>query len=511
MSKGCGAISSLVASAGRTRARSPSASAAMLARIASSAGRARSTRRASAAPRESASRPTAPVPANRSRNRLPRSGGTPCSSMLSRASRARSLVGRVSRPGGATSRRPRCRPATIRTKPGGFDTPPALGFPRARPARRCPCCASRSSAAAASAGCTPDNIAAHPKAQLASTYDVAPPSAEAVAERARGEGGGLGRGGALDPAVDAVLIASSTDTHVELITAAAKAGKAILCEKPIDLDIGTVDACWKEIGALNRADHDRLQPPLRPVLRGAARGDPGRARSASVEQVVITSRDPGPPPVAYIKVSGGLFRDMTIHDFDMARFLLGEHGRGDGVRRRNLIDPGDRGRRATSTPRWSSCAPRAAPCATSTTAAAAPMATTSGSRCSARRACCRPATAARRRSRRWGAERTEAEDPVLDFFIERYREAYVAEIDHFIDCVSRTGRRPGRLRGRARGAAPRRRRLPLDRDRPRRERQGLEAGEPQLTSALTARPIATQTGTLSAQPSAMPFITRKLS
>ena len=95
-----------------------------------------------------------------------------------------------------------------------------------------------------------DNLAAHPKAELAWAYDVARPAAVAVAEAHGCRVAGTVAEVLDDTGVDAVLIASSTDTHVELITAAAKAHKAILCEKPIDLDIAKVDACWKEIGGL---------------------------------------------------------------------------------------------------------------------------------------------------------------------------------------------------------------------------------------------------------------------
>jgi myo-inositol 2-dehydrogenase/D-chiro-inositol 1-dehydrogenase len=126
-----------------------------------------------------------------------------------------------------------------------------------------------------------------------------------------------------DPKVDAVLIASSTDTHADLAIAAAKAGKAIFCEKPIDLSLKRVDACLaavKKAGvpmfvAFNR----RFDPDFRDLRERINKGAIG-----TVEQVIISSRDPGLPPVAYLKVSGGQFRDMTIHDFDMARFLLGE-------------------------------------------------------------------------------------------------------------------------------------------------------------------------------------------
>jgi myo-inositol 2-dehydrogenase/D-chiro-inositol 1-dehydrogenase len=126
-----------------------------------------------------------------------------------------------------------------------------------------------------------------------------------------------------DTEVDAVLIASSTDTHADLAIAAAKAGKAIFCEKPIDLSLAKVDTCLAAVRAagvpmlvgFNR----RFDPNFSALKERVRNGDIG-----NVEQVVITSRDPGLPPLAYLKVSGGQCRDMTIHDFDMARWLLGE-------------------------------------------------------------------------------------------------------------------------------------------------------------------------------------------
>jgi myo-inositol 2-dehydrogenase/D-chiro-inositol 1-dehydrogenase len=126
-----------------------------------------------------------------------------------------------------------------------------------------------------------------------------------------------------DRDVQAVLIASSTDTHARLAIAAARAGKAIFCEKPIDLSLKRVDACLSEVEkagvpmfvGFNR----RFDPSFSALKKRLDAGEIG-----AVEQVVISSRDPGPPPLAYVKVSGGMFRDMTIHDFDMARWLLGE-------------------------------------------------------------------------------------------------------------------------------------------------------------------------------------------
>ncbi|KZL26965.1 inositol 2-dehydrogenase [Pseudovibrio sp. Ad37] len=126
-----------------------------------------------------------------------------------------------------------------------------------------------------------------------------------------------------DPAIDAVIIATPTDLHAEQIEQAARAGKAIFCEKPIHLDGDRVRECLKvveETGAkLMVGFNRRFDPNFAEVKRQIEAGVIG-----DVEMVQITSRDPSPPPVDYVKRSGGLFKDMMIHDFDMARFLLGE-------------------------------------------------------------------------------------------------------------------------------------------------------------------------------------------
>lgn len=126
-----------------------------------------------------------------------------------------------------------------------------------------------------------------------------------------------------DDAVDAVLIASATSTHVELIEAAAAVKKAIFCEKPIDLDLARAD---RAIAAVEAAGvpffvgfNRRFDPHFSSLRSQVQSGAVGK-----VETVAITSRDPAPPPIEYVKVSGGLFRDMMIHDFDMARWLLPE-------------------------------------------------------------------------------------------------------------------------------------------------------------------------------------------
>jgi myo-inositol 2-dehydrogenase/D-chiro-inositol 1-dehydrogenase len=123
--------------------------------------------------------------------------------------------------------------------------------------------------------------------------------------------------------IDAVVICTPTDTHADLIERFVKAGKAVFCEKPIDLSLARVKACLEVVrahkGTLMVGFNRRFDPHFRAVRAEIDKGTIG-----DVEMVVITSRDPGAPPVDYIKRSGGIFRDMTIHDFDMARFLLGE-------------------------------------------------------------------------------------------------------------------------------------------------------------------------------------------
>jgi myo-inositol 2-dehydrogenase / D-chiro-inositol 1-dehydrogenase len=123
------------------------------------------------------------------------------------------------------------------------------------------------------------------------------------------------------PDVDAIAVCTSTDTHVDLIIAAAAAGKAIFCEKPVSLDAGEVDRALAAVDAagvpLMVGFNRRFDPGHRAVRDAVASGAVGDVRI-----VRITSRDPAPPPIDYIKVSGGMFMDMTIHDFDMARFIV---------------------------------------------------------------------------------------------------------------------------------------------------------------------------------------------
>ena len=138
--------------------------------------------------------------------------------------------------------------------------------------------------------------------------------------------------------IEAVAICSPTDTHADLIERAAKAGKAIFCEKPVDLSADRVRACLEVVKAhkakLMIGFNRRFDPNFASLRRRIAEGAIG-----AVELVQITSRDPGPPPISYIERSGGLFRDMMIHDFDMARFVLGEEVVAVSAFGSSLVDP----------------------------------------------------------------------------------------------------------------------------------------------------------------------------
>ncbi|WP_028034056.1 inositol 2-dehydrogenase [Chelativorans sp. J32] len=165
-------------------------------------------------------------------------------------------------------------------------------------------------------------ITSNPDARLVAVADAVQSAAEDIAARYGCEVRTIDE---IERAVDidAVVICTPTDTHSDLIERFARAGKAIFCEKPIDLDLGRVKACLKvvkETGATLMVGFNRRFDPHFVAVRAAI--DEGKI--GKVEMVQITSRDPGAPPVSYIRSSGGILRDMTIHDFDMARFLLGE-------------------------------------------------------------------------------------------------------------------------------------------------------------------------------------------
>jgi myo-inositol 2-dehydrogenase/D-chiro-inositol 1-dehydrogenase len=165
-------------------------------------------------------------------------------------------------------------------------------------------------------------IAANPKAKLAYIADAVPAAAEALASTYGAKVASVDEiMRAKD--VDAVLIGSPTGFHAEQIQAASNAGKAIMCEKPVSLSVATIHQTLKVVeknkSTLMIGFNRRFDPNFAELQSRIRKGVVGE-----VEIVTVISRDPGPPPADYVKGSGGLFRDMMIHDFDMARFLMGE-------------------------------------------------------------------------------------------------------------------------------------------------------------------------------------------
>jgi len=275
------------------------------------------------------------------------------------------------------------------------------------------------------------NIARHPGARLRHVVDVDSAAATRLAAQYGAEPST--RAAALaDPAVDAVLIASSTDTHAELIEAAARAGKAVFCEKPIDLDTKRVESCLavvQQTGTVLMVGFNRRFDPNFAKLHAQLRA----GRIGKIEMLAITSRDPGPPPLAYIKVSGGMFRDMMIHDLDMARWLLGEEPVEVFAAASCLVDP-------------------AIGAAGDVDSAVVTLKTASGMLCqiaNSRRASYgydqrieahgSKGSVAAENQRAVSIEIASAKGytrpPLFDFFMTRYTQAYANEIAAFIDAI----------------------------------------------------------------------------
>jgi myo-inositol 2-dehydrogenase/D-chiro-inositol 1-dehydrogenase len=277
------------------------------------------------------------------------------------------------------------------------------------------------------------NVAANPDVQLSV---IADPWREGVDKLAAK----LGCAAAYDCAeaitrddVDAIVIGTPTDTHIDLMLRAAKLGKPVLCEKPIDLDFAKAARAVEEIERLNGkvmlGFNRRFDPDTLHMRKAIAEGSIGEVR-----QVIITSRDPGLAPVEYLTQSGGIFRDMTIHDFDTARTLLGEEPVELTAIASRLVNP-----ELAQIDDYDSVMVL--------------LRTASGKQCHIN--CCREAVYGydqrlevfgskgmilndnHRPStvRSYNASQTEAREPLLNFFLERYADSYRNELNQFIDAV----------------------------------------------------------------------------
>ena len=174
--------------------------------------------------------------------------------------------------------------------------------------------------------------------KLVTVYDVVESAAQSLASDNGASAARSVEEALQHPEVDAVLIATSSDTHVDLILRAIQAGKAVMCEKPLAPNLSDALRCTNSLGAqtsnvflgFNRR-FDFGHAALKKAIDAGEIGN--------LEQLTITSRDPAPPPLDYIPKSGGLFRDMMIHDFDMARWILGEEPVSIHSRGSCLVDP----------------------------------------------------------------------------------------------------------------------------------------------------------------------------
>jgi myo-inositol 2-dehydrogenase/D-chiro-inositol 1-dehydrogenase len=276
------------------------------------------------------------------------------------------------------------------------------------------------------------SVVAHPEAELALVVDPIEAAATALAAT-HGTKWSLDPQDAFDDrSIDAVIIGTPTNTHIDMLERAVAADKKVLLEKPIDLDLAKIDAAWAEIEpkapfvmlGFNR----RFDPSFREVRERVGQGEIGIVRALR-----ITSRDPQPPPAAYLGVSGGMFKDMTIHDFDMARFQLGDFVEVQAMTSDNGLDTFKEAKDHAQ--------------------AVVVMRAASGALCTIvnSRSC---AFGYDQRLEAFGdggsleagnwtastvraatASHTEAAGPILNFFLERYMPAFKNEFDEFVAAV----------------------------------------------------------------------------
>ena len=285
-----------------------------------------------------------------------------------------------------------------------------------------------------------DNVHKHPKSTLAAVYDVYKPAAQSVSDRLGVPSVESAEEIFANPDIDAVLVATATPTHADYIEQAVAAGKPVLCEKPIDLDLARVEQCKRRIEGKNSfiqlGFNRRFDPGHRAACKAKENGEIGE-----LHQVIITSRDPAIPSTDYLKAAGGLLRDMTIHDFDLARYMLSEEPVEVFAVANALIDP-ELGKELDEVD-----------------SAMIIMRTASGKQCHINNS--RTAVygydqrvelmgtdgmiiSDNRKPhevKKYSAKSVEVAEPYQLFFLERYNEAFMTSIDSFVDSIE-AGRPP---------------------------------------------------------------------
>lgn len=275
------------------------------------------------------------------------------------------------------------------------------------------------------------NIQSRPNARIACVHDIMPDSASRLAEELGAHAAASADEAIRSESVDAVLIATATDTHADFIERAVEAGKPVLCEKPIDLDLDRVKACRERVSGsgvpIQIGFNRRFDPGHRAAKTALDEGEIG-----DLHQVIITSRDPEMPPRSYCESAGGLLRDMTIHDFDLARHFLGAEPVEVFASAEGKVDPGMMAELGDHD------------------MAMVFMKTEDGRQCHINnhrkavygydqrvelmgsKGMLQSNNRKIHEMQRFGAEATGVSQPFQFFFIERYAESYIAELDSFI-------------------------------------------------------------------------------
>ncbi len=285
------------------------------------------------------------------------------------------------------------------------------------------------------------NLCSLPGIRLSHVCDPMPEQAAALAQ-ASGAAASTPEAALADPSVRAVVIASPTSTHYDLIHRSAAAGKHIFCEKPVDLSAARARECAARVQSAGVACmigfQRRFDPTFAQAVAELRRGDIGEP-----EMLIITSRDPGAPPADYIRHSGGIFRDMLIHDFDVFRWVLchdGDEAQWLSASGSVLTDPaiaelGDADSTAVT------IRTRKGRLCQINTSRRAAYGYDQRFEVLGSRGMLQCANVGSTQVSRWGPDGVRT-DPPEAFFLQRYAAAYRAEISHFFDCLQ-SGAKPG--------------------------------------------------------------------
>lgn len=277
-------------------------------------------------------------------------------------------------------------------------------------------------------------ITAHPEAKLQYVYDVNKAFASQVAKKHNAELVNSPEEAINNDTINAILIASATPTHTQFITMGAKAGKAVFCEKPIDLDINKVNKCMEAINGIDI--------PLQIGFNRRFDNSHAKVQQARInkeigelEMLIISSRDPEPPGLDYLNAAGGFFRDTTIHDFDLSRFILSDDpivevsAFGD-----NLFDPNAKKAQDFDTAMFV-LKSKAGVMIHINNSRRAVYGYDQRVEAFGSKGMIISNNQTQSSVERYSDASSSSKEPVLHFFIERYVQAYRDQFNHFVECI----------------------------------------------------------------------------